>query len=205
MKRRNPLTFAGMIAILAFSGGCAQQGLFTGRRTTVGTLKANVSQLESEKEQLQRQVAELETENRRIESRLTRTERENASLASRLDDARGSLASEGSSGSSGLASASRSRAGARSYDDEEFIESAPTRKAKSRKAPPFARIPGQITPADPSDVPDRDPSDTPASDSTDSTDAGGDPEPSTIGRGWKPGVTVARGAAMQWKTPRTLR
>jgi outer membrane murein-binding lipoprotein Lpp len=122
----------------SLTAGCAQQGPLLSRRTTIGTLKATVSQLEFEREQLRREIAALKSENQRIENLLAQEEATNGELQARLDDARTVLRNRG-------------------YDDE-FLAS-PSRSAPNPPAtkpaarpsrpgrkPPFARIPAQLDP-----------------------------------------------------------
>jgi hypothetical protein len=61
----------------------------------VGGLKASVTQLESEKEDLKREVAELKAQNRRISNNLVEERSRNGELATRLDGARNILRSQG--------------------------------------------------------------------------------------------------------------
>jgi hypothetical protein len=99
-----PLVLA--LALTGLVSGCAQ-GPLTSRRTTIGALKANVAQLESEKEQLRHSVAELKSENHRIEDRLVQEEAVNGELYARLDDARNLISRQGFN-TEGLAGPTRS-------------------------------------------------------------------------------------------------
>ncbi|MFO0909777.1 MAG: hypothetical protein U0794_15760 [Isosphaeraceae bacterium] len=115
--------------------GCAQSGGFLAKRTTVGSLKASVSQLEFENQQLKKEVASLRTDNRQIENRLVQEESLNGELSARLDDARALLGQRG-----GTASASND------------VDPEPTgprtlpagRSTRKARKPPFAQIPGRI-------------------------------------------------------------
>jgi hypothetical protein len=101
----------------------------------MGGLKSNVSQLESEKEDLRKQVADLRAENRRLEGRYAQEVSANNELADRLDGARSILKRQGLD--SGLAS------GASPADDESPPSIPPPRRItpsgrttpKPRKAP----------------------------------------------------------------------
>jgi outer membrane murein-binding lipoprotein Lpp len=127
-----------MLAVSSIGLGCVQSGPIENHRTTLGTLKTSVSQLEFEKEQLRKEVAQLKTENRRAEDRLTQEEAANGELTAKLDDARVLLRGRGFD-TDGLAGPSRPSA-------DPFDEPAnePTsRPARSGRKPPFARIPGR--------------------------------------------------------------
>jgi hypothetical protein len=136
---------AAALACACLVPGCAQPGGgLLARHTTIGSLKASVSQLEFEKHQLGRKVANLEAENQRIEGRLTQEESANGELTARLDDARVMLRSRGFDTDS-LAGPTRS-----TQDDSDFDERPRTTPAgrgqRSGRRPPFARIPGHIDP-----------------------------------------------------------
>ncbi len=91
-RRASALLLASAMAWLS---GCAQPGPLARRGTMIGTLKSEVAQLESEKDQARREVAELRTENKRIEAQLAEIESENGDLATRLDDARAVISRQG--------------------------------------------------------------------------------------------------------------
>src|SRR5262245_60218573 len=57
---------AAALAALALGGCAGTGGPLSARRTTMGTLKADVARLESQNQQFRRQVAELETDKHRI-------------------------------------------------------------------------------------------------------------------------------------------
>lgn len=91
-RRASALLLASAMAWLS---GFAQPGPLARRGTMIGTLKSEVAQLESEKDQARREVAELRTENKRIEAQLAEIESENGDLATRLDDARAVISRQG--------------------------------------------------------------------------------------------------------------
>jgi outer membrane murein-binding lipoprotein Lpp len=133
------LVLSGLLA------GCASPGPLTSRQTLIGGLKASVSQLESEKEELRREVAELKADNHRISDSLVEERSRNGELVTRLDGARNILRSQGlergefSSASSG--------------DTVPELDDSPARRRvapNNRPAPkprktPFAEIPGRST------------------------------------------------------------
>lgn len=137
---------------LLLAAGCAQTGPIGTHRTTLGSLKAGVSHLEFENDQLRRKVAQLDSDNREIEQRLTQEESVNGDLTARLDDARNLLKRKG------YEVADERRPAARPRDDDEPAEPATTLPAgRSNKKPrktPFARIPGRIDTVPPDDSPD---------------------------------------------------
>jgi hypothetical protein len=94
-RRRAALGRAVALAALTLAIGCAQQGPLTSRYTTIGALKANVAQLESEKDRLSRERNELQAENRRIQDQLVQAETTNDDLITRLDNARNLIRSQG--------------------------------------------------------------------------------------------------------------
>jgi hypothetical protein len=94
-RRRAALGRAVALAALTLAIGCAQQGPLTSRYTTIGALKANVAQLESEKDRLSRERNELQAENRRIQDQLVQAETTNDDLITRLDNARNLIRDQG--------------------------------------------------------------------------------------------------------------
>jgi hypothetical protein len=145
------LTLAMMLASTSLVVGCAQPGSILGRRTRIGTLTASVSQLEFEKAQLARKLAEQEVENRRIESCLAQEEDANGEMAARLDDARVMLRARGYD-ADGLAGVGPTR---RAPDGDDRPTTTPAgRSSRPGRKPPFARIPGRIDPAPPSEEPE---------------------------------------------------
>jgi outer membrane murein-binding lipoprotein Lpp len=138
MRTIRNLAVASVLAVTSAGLGCVQSGPIQNHRTTLGTLKTSVSQLEFEKEQLRKEVADLKSENRRVEDRLTQEEAANGELTAKLDDARVILRGRGLDTDS-LVGPSRS-------SDDPFDDPAnpPTsRPARAGRKPPFARIPGR--------------------------------------------------------------
>jgi hypothetical protein len=136
---------------LLLVAGCAQTGPIGTHRTTLGSLKAGVSHLEFENEQLRRKVAQLESDNREVENRLTQEETTNGDLSARLDDARNLLKRKG------YDVADEGRSGARPRDDEPAEPATTLPAGRSNKKPrkaPFARIPGRIDTVPADDSPD---------------------------------------------------
>jgi hypothetical protein len=152
-------TIAIVLACAGLGSGCAQPGPLLGRRTTIGTLKASVSQLEFEKAQLARALDEQKAEFRRVESRLSQEEDANGELTARLNDARVMLRARGYD-TEGLAGPTRSA----TEPDERPTTTPAGRSSRPGRKPPFARIPGRVDPAPPADEPegnDDDPLDSP--------------------------------------------
>jgi len=83
------------IGSLALVSGCASPGPIAARRTTVGSLKASVAQLEHERDVLKNDIAELKTENRRVTEQVAQQEETNGELLTRLDNARNLLRKQG--------------------------------------------------------------------------------------------------------------
>ena len=75
--------------------GCAGQNPFTSRQTTMGSLKASVSQLEFENEKLRKEVGELKADNSRLDNQLVQEREANGEIAARLDDAKDLLRRQG--------------------------------------------------------------------------------------------------------------
>jgi hypothetical protein len=153
-----PLLRSTLILIAAATAsGCAQTGDIFPRRTTVGTLKTSVSQLEFENEKLRREVAKLNTENRQIENELVDVEAARDELTTCLDDARHELRKRGLDFDGDRANARNST--------EDPIDEPTTRPAgrsnRTKRKPPFAQIPSRIDEPDTSDGP----ADTPKADS----------------------------------------
>jgi hypothetical protein len=128
-----------LIAGLAGIAGCEGGGPLTSRTTAMGSLKANVSQLEFQNDELQRQVSSLKAENRRYEDRLVQERAENERLAAQLDG-------------KGDEAPSNVRTGSRTDDDE--IPPPRARRTKAPRQPPAASIPGRIEPARPAPADD---------------------------------------------------
>jgi hypothetical protein len=183
MRVRFGCKLAIMLAIAGIPVGCAQPGPILGRRTTVGTLKASVSQLEFEKTELSKELADLKADNRRMEDRLAQEEEANGELTARLDDARVLLRGRG------FDSDSFSPPARRALQDE---GQPPARKTpRQGRKPPVARIPGRIDPVNSSDEQRSadDPFDTPSSAESGSL---GPQSRRDTGSAWMP---VARGNA----------
>jgi hypothetical protein len=131
------LLLSGMLA------GCASPGPLASRQTMIGGLKASVSQLESEKEELRREVAELKADNHRISDSLVEERSRNGDLVTRLDGARNIIRSQGLNQSEF----------ARSGDSVPELDDPPAPRRASpgnRPAPkprktPFAEIPARST------------------------------------------------------------
>ncbi len=68
--------------------GCSQSSGFTSRQTTANNLKASVSQLQFENDNLKKQVGEFRAEANRTESELAQERDANGELSARLDDAK---------------------------------------------------------------------------------------------------------------------
>ena len=83
-----------LVAIVSLSG-CSQSRPMLSQRTSVGSLKTGLSQLEFQNQQLRQQVANLKADNRRIEDQLVQEETANGELSARLDDARNLLGRRG--------------------------------------------------------------------------------------------------------------
>jgi outer membrane murein-binding lipoprotein Lpp len=139
-----------ILACSSLLAGCADMDPMLARRTTVGSLKASVSQLEYDKDQLSKEVRELKAENRRVTNRLTQEEAANGELSARLDDARVLLRGQGYD-TDGLASPTRP---AGSVDEPSTAPS--QRNPRRGHKPPFAQIPGRIDPAPSSDADEQD-------------------------------------------------
>src|SRR6059058_140130 len=82
-----------MAAVVPF--GCAQSGPLTSRNTTLGSLKASVSQLEFDNEKLRKEVAELKADNARLDTQLAQEREANGEVTARLDDTRNLLRRQG--------------------------------------------------------------------------------------------------------------
>lgn len=125
--------------------GCAQTGSnFTlPRRTSMGTLKASLSHLEYENQQLKREVAQLKTDNRDVEDRLVQEETQNGELRATLDDARHLLSQRGFDfdGQPSSTLGNSSDGGER----KRMIPAGQSDRTKRRK-PPFTQIPGRLEP-----------------------------------------------------------
>jgi hypothetical protein len=112
--------------------GCAQSSPMFGGRTKVGTLKTSLSHLEYQNEQMRKEIAQLKSENRQIEDQMAQVEAENGELTARLDDARNVLRQNGEE-----------------PQDSPSKTLPAGRSNRTRRKPPFARIPGRIDPIPP--------------------------------------------------------
>jgi len=122
-------------ALLLAAVGCAQPGPILSRSPAVGSLKASVSQLESDKDRLQKQVARLEAENRKVEGQRSQAEVENGELAAKLDDARALLHGEGP------ITAGR---GGSEADEPPPRRTSPATQGSGRRKPPLTQLPSPI-------------------------------------------------------------
>jgi len=123
--------------ILSTLGGCAQQGPIQSHLTTVRGLKASVSQLEFERNRLEKKVAELDAKNQEIGDRLVQEEADRDNLATRLDNARGELRRRGVElGDASDASDDEDRGPSKTLP----AANSPRKKRKT----PVARIPARI-------------------------------------------------------------
>lgn len=124
---------------LALAPGCAGQGPLASRRTTIGSLKASVVQLEREKEGLRRDLAEMKAENRRVADRYLQEKEANDALISQLDDARSLLGQQGIDAGD-LGPPDRSLDGTPSRPDRVK----PVTRPRSGRKPPMAEIRGDL-------------------------------------------------------------
>ncbi len=136
-----PLAAAVVLAGLAVLSGCANSGGVGYRQGMVGSLRSSVTQLEAEKQDLQKELADTKSENRRLEDRLVQEEAHSAALASRLKSTRVSDTSP-----------IDDRRNVADLDlDEEPRRGSSTPRAtpagrSSARKTPFAQIPGEIRP-----------------------------------------------------------
>jgi hypothetical protein len=129
--------------------GCAQEGSVLTRRTTIGSLKTSLAQLEHQNDQQKKQIADLQAENRRVADRLVQEQATNEELATRLDDARALISRSGlSSGALARSGGGFTSPSSRDLDDPNMDLDRPARSSSgtgsgsgSRKAP-FAQIGG---------------------------------------------------------------
>ncbi len=137
MTTRPSWKIAFLSAVAPVLLGCAQSGSMFGGRTKVGTLKTSVSHLEYQNEQMRKEIALLKSENRQIEDQMAQVEAHNGGLTARLDDARNVIR--------------------RSGDEPQDAPSKTLpagRSSRTRRKPPFARIPGRIDPLPPGETAD---------------------------------------------------
>jgi septal ring factor EnvC (AmiA/AmiB activator) len=143
---RRPIATTATALALACLFGCTQTGPLTARRSTLGTLRTSVAQLQHENEQLKREVADLQVENRRVADKLDESEQTNGDLTARLDDAKAAIKGDGSI----LADTAPP---ATSGQRREGRHTAPAgRSSRTPRRPPFARIPSRIEDASADDA-----------------------------------------------------
>ncbi len=123
--------------LLIAEAGCSQSGGFTSRQTTTNNLKASVSQLQFENDNLKKQMGELRADASRTETELAQERDANGELSARLDDAKDLIRRKG-----GDATALNSS----SHDpDPDAVPPPytrpPARRAKGGRKPPAAQIP----------------------------------------------------------------
>jgi hypothetical protein len=110
-------------------------------------MKTSLAHLEFENAQMKRDLAKVRRENRDIEERLVQQEQDNGELTARLDNARNLLRDQG------LEPAERSASAREGSDDGGGVKTVPAAQStRKRRKQPFARIPGQFSPADPERV-----------------------------------------------------
>jgi hypothetical protein len=116
--------------------GCAGQNPFTARQTTVGSLKASVSQLEFENEKLRKQVGELKVDNSRLDNELVQEKSVSGEMAARLDDAKDLLRRQGQN--------AQAMGGSSSNFEDDIpppVSTPKSRRVKTNRQPPAASIP----------------------------------------------------------------
>ena len=128
MSPGRPILAAITLGLTLALSGCAQQGPFAQRKTSLTALKSSVGLLENQNAQLKGKVADLSTDNRRLEDRLVQEESQNGDLSARLDDARNVIAQR-----------TESRNSYSSFDDEPVVKPA-RRPVKSPRRPPAASM-----------------------------------------------------------------
>jgi outer membrane murein-binding lipoprotein Lpp len=148
MRTGQALRIALVLSGAALLAGCSQTGTTFPRRTTVGSLKASVSQLEFENDKLRREVAQLKTDASDIEDRLVQEETENGTLRAKLDGARNLLSERGHKFGDDDDWGSLSRNGERPDSATTLPAGQSTRK---RRKPPAVQIPGRMEVVDPDD------------------------------------------------------
>lgn len=132
MLRISTRLIASLAAVAACGlAGCASGGNpLSARRTTMGTLKADVARLEGQNQKYRARVAQLEADKRRISEQLVQERDFSGDLAARLDDARTLLTRQGAP--------DEELAKLRPHDSIERVSPSPGRSA--RRKPPFAQI-----------------------------------------------------------------
>jgi hypothetical protein len=135
---------AVICAVLSTLTGCSGQSSFLTGGPTVGQLKASVSHLEYENEQLRKSAAKLERENRSMEDRLVQEQVENGDLTARLDDARNLLRDRGLESDVRVGShrGGTTLGGSTSEGEDAERASLPDGSRKRPRKTPFAQISG---------------------------------------------------------------
>jgi hypothetical protein len=133
--------------VFAASAGCAGQSNFLTGGPTVGQMKASLSHLEFENEQLKKRTAKLEQESRSFEDRLVQEQIDNGDLTARLDDARNLLRDRGLEPDVRLGSRRRGEEDdLTGNDDGSRARTLPAgRTSRQRRKTPFAQISGPVT------------------------------------------------------------
>ena len=118
--------------------GCSGRQNLLGGSSSSGQMKASLSHLQFENEQLKTEVAKLKEENRSMDDRLVQEQMHNGDLAARLDDARNLLRDRGIDGETRLGSRSR---GTRTADPGRGALAAPdaARRTDQQEAEKAAR------------------------------------------------------------------
>jgi outer membrane murein-binding lipoprotein Lpp len=135
---------AALSAVLCTLAGCSGQSSFLTGGPTVGQLKASVSHLEYENEQMRKSTAKLERENRSMEDRLVQEQMENGDLTARLDDARNLLRDRGLEADVRVGShrGGTTLGGSTSEGEGDLRSSLPDGSRTRRRRTPFAQISG---------------------------------------------------------------
>jgi hypothetical protein len=133
-----------LLLSLASIAGCAGKDSFLVSGTSPGQLKASLSHLQFENEQLKTKVAQLEEEHRSAEDRLVQEQIHNGDLAARLDDARNLLRDRGLEPDTRMGA--RSRGSRADLDDNRTgVRTLPAgRTTRKPRKPPAASIRGDL-------------------------------------------------------------
>ena len=140
-------TFARCLILAVFapvSLGCTSSGPLASRQTTLGSLKASVSQLEFENEKLRREVGELKADNSRLDNQLVQERDANGEMSARLDDAKDLIRREGGN-------ASAMGAPLKNFEDDGIpppVKVPKGRRMNGSRQPPAVQLP-RIEPASP--------------------------------------------------------
>ncbi|MDG3003643.1 hypothetical protein [Paludisphaera mucosa] len=95
---RRGFALVGLILAAGTLTGCSGRGTYITGGPSSGQLKASVSHLEFENDQLKTQVARLKEENRAFEDRLVQEQLHNGEITAKLDNVRNVLRDQGYSG-----------------------------------------------------------------------------------------------------------